>query len=125
MMKRILKYIIPLVVYIFLPGIIQQIFMEYDDYYFYIIVAFLLVVNVLFALNILKSLNKLSSYIIAAVIVTGIGALSVVIIKNLNLGWDGIKVALLSNALSSTLTWEIIFQLNRNKKTATNSGFTL
>ena len=121
-MKRILKYIIPLVIYIFLPGIIQQIFMEYYDYYFYIIVAFLLVVNVLLALNILKSLNKLLNYIIAAAIVTGIGILSVVVVMNLNLGWNGIKVALLSNAVSSITTWEVIFQLNRKKKTATNSG---
>ena len=115
-MKRILKYIIPLVIYIFLPGIIQQIFMEYDDYYFYIIVAFLLVINVMLALNILKSLYKLLNYIVAAAIVTGIGVLSVVVVMNLNLGWNGIKIALLSNAVSSILTWEVIFQLNRKKK---------
>ena len=124
-MKRILKYIIPLVIYIFLPGIIQEIFIEYDDYHyyfyydryhFYIIVAFLLVINVLLAVNILKSLNKLLNYILAAAIVTGIGVLSVVVFMSLNLGWDEIKVALLSNAISSILTWEIIFQLNRKKK---------
>ncbi|RKS02879.1 hypothetical protein C8C84_2609 [Flavobacterium sp. 102] len=112
---------IPLVIYIFLPGIVQQIFMEYDDYYFYIIVAFLLLVNVLLAFNILKSSNRLPNHIIAASIVTGIGILSGVVVANLNLGWDGIRIAIWSNAISSILTWEIIFQFNR-KKTAANSG---
>ena len=121
MIKRLLTYIIPLVIYIFLPGIIQQIFMKYDNYYFYIIVAFLLVINVLLALNILKTPKKLSNYV-AAVIVTGIGILSVVVVANLNLGWNGIRIALWSNAISSILTWETIFQFNR-RKTAANSGF--
>ena len=123
MKKRLLIYIIALVVYIFLPGIVQQIFMKYDDYYFYIILAVLSIVNLMLAFNILKLSNKLS-YIIAVLIVTTIGVLSTFVVANLNLGWNGIRIALWSNALISILTWEVVFQFYR-KKTAANSGFPL
>ena len=122
MAKRLLTYVILIFLYIFLPGIVQKIFMEYDEYYDYIITTLLFIVNSLFAFNFLKLCNKLSN-LIAAVIVTLIGILSaLIIIIDLYLRWEGIIVALLSNAISSIFAGEIIFQFNR-KKTAANSGF--
>ena len=119
MAKRLLTYVILIFLYIFLPGIVQKIFMEYDEYYDYIITTLLFIVNSLFAFNFLKLCNKLSN-LIAAVIVTLIGILSALLILDLYLKWEGIIVAILSNAISSIFAWEIIFQFKR-KKTAANS----
>lgn len=121
MIKRILLYLILSILYVFLPGITQQIFMNYDDSFFYIMATVLLIVNVLVAFTFLKSSNKLLN-IVAAVVVTSIGVLSVTIVTNLNLGWEAISISLFANAISSILSWEVIFQLNERKIHQSNNS---
>lgn len=111
MKKKLLIYTILFVVYIFIPGVTQQIFMAYDDYYFYIIVAILFIINILFAFNFFNFLNVHN--FIAAVFVTTIGTLSVQIVRYLDLGFRGITIAIFCNAISSMLAWSIVFQLKK------------
>ena len=94
--------------------------MEYDDYYFYIILTLLLIINLLFAFNFLKLRNKIYNFI-AALIVTSIGTLSVIVIMKFYSGWNGITISVFSNAISSILAWEIIYLIER-KKTVANSS---
>ncbi|MFB3388895.1 hypothetical protein [Flavobacterium sp. LAR06] len=115
MIKRILLYLILLILYVFLPGITQQIFMNYDDSFFYIMATELLILNALLAFTFLKLANKLLN-IIAAAVVTSLGVLSVTITTNLNLGWETISISLFANAISSILCWEAIFQLKEREK---------
>jgi lysylphosphatidylglycerol synthetase-like protein (DUF2156 family) len=120
MLKRLFIYLILLSIYIFIPGISQQIFMTYDDYWFYIISTFLFIINALFAFIFLKFPNKLYNFI-AAFFITSIGILSVIIVMNLNLGWKTIEISLFSNAISSILAWEIAFQIKQKKMSTKNN----
>jgi lysylphosphatidylglycerol synthetase-like protein (DUF2156 family) len=114
MLKRLFIYLILLIIYIFLPGISQQIFITYDDYWFYIISALLFIINALFAFHFLKFTNKLCNFT-TAFFITSIGILSVIIVMNLNLGWKAIEISLFSNAISSILAWEVLFQIKQKK----------
>ncbi len=120
-MKRFLTYLVLLGIYIFLPVILQQIFMIYDDYYFYLIVTLLLVINTLFAFIFLKFPNKIF-YFLAGICVTLIEIISFIVVVNLFLDPKTIQVCIISYAISSILAWEIIHKLNRQKKTAANTG---
>jgi hypothetical protein len=126
-MKRFIKYIILLVIYIYLPGISQDIFMKYDNYYFFIIISLLFTINLFFAFNFLKSLNKVYNFI-QSVAVTSVGILSVVVGLKLNnyfvlvglkhkdfFGIDAMILSIFSNAIFSILSWEIIYQLKKEK----------
>ena len=99
------------VVYVFIPGATQQIFMAYDDYYFYIIVAILLIINIFFAFNVFN-LSNVFNFIVATS-VTSIGILSALIVRYLEFGYKGITIAIFCNAISSMLVWGIVFQLKK------------
>ncbi|RUT71729.1 hypothetical protein D0817_03330 [Flavobacterium cupreum] len=94
--------------------------MKYDDYWFYLISILFFCINVLFALIFLKFPNKFYNFI-AAFFITSIGILSVIIVLNLKLGWEAIEISLYSNAISSILAWEIVFQI-RQKELAFKSN---
>jgi hypothetical protein len=111
MKKKLLICAVLFVVYVFIPGAIQQIFMAYDDYYFYIIVAILLIINIFFAFNVFNLSNVYN--IIAAAFVTTVGILSVQIVRYLEFGFKGITIAIFCNAISSMLAWYIVFQLKK------------
>ena len=111
MKKKLLIFAILFVVYIFIPGITQQIFMTYDDYYSYIIIAMLFIINVLFAFNVFN-LSNVYNFIAAAFVIT-IGILSDLIVRYLEFGFKGITIAKFCNAISSMLAWGIVFQLKK------------
>lgn len=114
MQKRLFIYLILFIIYLFIPGISQKIFMTYDDYWFYVISTLLFFINVFFAFILLKFPNKFYNFI-AAFFITSIGILSVIIVLNLNLGWKAIEISLYSHAISSLLAWEAVFQIKQKK----------
>lgn len=114
MLKRLFIYLILLIIYLFIPGISQQIFMKYDDYWFYVLSTLLFGINLLFAFIFLKFPNKFYNFI-AAFFITSIGILSVIIVLNLKLGWEAIEISLYSDAISSLIAWEVVFQIKQKK----------
>jgi len=111
MKKKVFMSAILFALYIFLPGITQQIFMTYDDYYSYVIIVMFFIINILFAFNVFN-LSNFYNFSVAA-FVTTIGILSVQIVRCLHLGFQGITIAIFCNAISSILAWSMVFQLKK------------
>ena len=111
MIKRLLPYLILLFVYIVLPPICQQIFMNYNNYHFYIIVFFLSIVNILFAFRFLK-LSSLLNFI-TALFITLTGILLAFKLVLFQYSYYKIQIAIFYNAFFSIVIWEIVFQLRR------------
>ena len=120
MIKRLLTYIISFSLYVIIPGQIQNVFIKYDDYFFYILVITFLILNVVLAMTLFKLPNKLS-YMYVGAIITLIGATAAIFIAHLLTGLARDGIAIFSNAGASIIGLEIIFQLIKKKADNANS----
>lgn len=107
--SRLLFYAIVLTIYIFLPRIVQQIFMRFDEYYFYILIGILFALNIFLANWLLKRIILVSLFI--GLIVTAIETLIGFTISSMHFGLAGIEISIFSYSIISIIAWESIYQI--------------
>lgn len=106
---RLLFYAIVLTIYIFLPGIVQQIFIYFDDYYFYILIGILFPLNIFLANLLLKKTFLVSSF--TGLIVTAMQALIGFTISSMHFGFKGIRISIFLYSIISIIAWESFYQI--------------
>jgi len=102
---RLLFYGMLLATYIFLPGIVQKIFIRFDNHYFYILTGILFLINIFFANWFFKK------YFLTGFIITTLQILIGFAISLMHFGFKGIEISILGYSIISIIAWESIYQI--------------